>query len=155
MRTYQRWVAEGDVKADQRPLIERPEPKNKLTVEEKEEMLEIVKQEKFVDLPPSQIVPKLADQGVYIASEASFYRLLREQKMQNHRGRSNKPHKRLPETHVAHAPNQVWTWDITWLDGPILGLYYRLYLIIDLFSRKIVGWEVWETETSANAQKVI
>ena len=58
-------------------------------------------------------------------------------------------------THVAHEPNQVWTWDITWLDGPILGLYYRLYLIIDLFSRKIVGWEVWEKETANYAQKLI
>jgi len=98
VRTYQRWVAEGDVKADQRPLTKHPEPKNKLTVEEKEEMLEVVKKEEFVDLPPSQIVPKLADEGVYIASESSFYRLLREQKMQNHRGRSNKPNRRLPES---------------------------------------------------------
>lgn len=107
VRTYQRWVAEGEVKADQRPLTKRPEPKNKLTREEKEEILEVVKKEEFVDLPPSQIVPKLADQGVYIASESTFYRVLREQKMQHHRGRSNKPQRRLPETHVAHAPNQV------------------------------------------------
>lgn len=143
------------MKEDQRPLVERPEPKNKLTAIEKEAILEIVKQEEYVDLPPSQIVPKLADQGTYIASESSFYRVLREQKMQHHRGRSNKPCRRDPETHVAYAPNQVWTWDITWLNGPVLGFYYRLYLIIDLFSRKIVGWEVWETETAENAQKLI
>jgi len=155
VRTYQRWVKEGGVKEDQRPLVERPEPKNKITEEEKERMLEIVKKEEFVDLPPSQIVPKLADQGVYIASESSFYRLLREQKMQHHRGRSDKPRRRVPETHVAHEPNQVWTWDITWLDGPILGLYYRLYLIIDLFSRKIVGWEIWEKEAAEYAERLI
>lgn len=155
VRTYQRWVSEGDVKEDQRPLAKRPEPKNKLTVEEKEKMVEIVKKEEFVDLPPSQIVPKLADQGVYIASESSFYRLLREQKMQHHRGRSNKPHRRVPKSHIAYAPNQVWTWDITWLNGPVLGLYYRLYLIIDLFSRKIVGWEVWEKESAEYAEKLI
>lgn len=125
VRTYQSWVAEGDVKADQRPLTKRPTPKNKLTEEEKEDMLEVVKKEEFVDLPPSQIVPKLADQGVYIASESSFYRLLREQKMQHHRGRSTKPQKRVPESHIAHAPNQVWTRDITCLNGPVLGFYYQ------------------------------
>jgi len=155
VRTYERWVAGGDVKEDQRPLAERPAPKNKLSTEEKEEIVEVVKREAFVDLPPSQIVPKLADQGVYIASESSFYRVLREEKMQNHRGRSNKPKRKEPESHVAFAPNQVWTWDITWLNGPILGLFYRLYLIIDLFSRKIVGWEVWETETASHAERLI
>ena len=155
VRTYQRWVEEGGVKEDQRPLAVRPEPKNKITEEEKEKMVEIVKANEFVDLPPSQIVPKLADQGIYIASESSFYRLLRDQKMQHHRGKSNKPQRRVPESHVAYAPNQVWTWDITWLDGPILGLYFRLYLIIDLFSRKIVGWEIWEKEAAEYAERLI
>src|SRR5699024_10578083 len=122
VRTYQRWVEEGGVKEDQRPLAVRPEPKNKITEEEKEKMVEIVKANEFGYLPPLQIVAKLADQGIYIVSESSFYRLLRDQKMQHHRGKSNKPHRRVPESHVAYAPNQVWTWDITWLDGPILGL---------------------------------
>lgn len=93
------------MKEDLRPLAERPEPKNKLSTEEKEKILEVVKREEFVDLPPSQIVPKLADQGVYMASESSFYRVLREEKMQNHRGRSNKPNRKEPESHVALAPN--------------------------------------------------
>lgn len=75
--------------------------------------------------------------------------------MQHHRGRSKKPSQRIPGSHIATAPNQVWTWDITWLNGPVLGLYYRLYLIIDLFSRKIVGWEVWETELSKYAGDLI
>lgn len=75
--------------------------------------------------------------------------------MQNHRGRSQKPERRIPESHLATAPNQVWTWDITWLGGPIIGLYYRLYLILDLFSRKVVGWEVWETEEAKYAQTLI
>lgn len=156
VRTYERWVSgEGHVKKDQRPLIQRPEPKNKLTTKEKEAILETVKKEEYSDLPPSQIVPKLADEGTYIASESSFYRILREENMQHHRGRSERPKKRVPESHVATAPNQVWTWDITWLNGPVLGLYYRLYLILDLFSRKIVGWEVWESETAAYAEKLI
>ena len=117
VRTYERWVAEGDVKTDQRPLAKRPIPKNKLTKEEKEEILKVVKQEKHTDLPPTQIVPKLADEGTYIASESTFYRVLREEKMQHHRGRSQKPERRIPESHLAILPNQVWTWDITWLGG--------------------------------------
>lgn len=66
--------------------------------------------------------------------------------MQNHQGCSQKPIRRIPEIHLATAPNQVRIWDITWLDGPVKGLFYRLYLILDLFSRKVVGCEVWETE---------
>lgn len=155
VRTYERWVSEGGVKEDGRPLANRPEPKNKLTNEEKEEILEVVKKEEFANLPPSQIVPKLADQKIYIASESSFYRVLREQNMQHHRGRSKKPEKRIPESHIAIAPNQVWTWDITWLKGPVKGLFYRLYMIIDLFSRKIVAWEIWETEEAQYAEELI
>lgn len=86
---------------------EGPVPKNKLSNEEKEEIITVVKQEEFADLPPTQIVPKLADRGTYIASESTFYRVLRENKMQNHRGRSKKPERRLPESHLATAPNQV------------------------------------------------
>ncbi len=155
VRTYERWVSGGGIKEDQRPHAIRPEPKNKLTKEEKEKIVEVVKQEEFADLPPTQIVPKLADQSVYIASESSFYRVLREQKMQNHRGRSKKPERRIPESHLAKEPNQVWTWDITWLKGPVKGLYYRLYMIIDLFSRKIVGWEIWESEEAKYAEELI
>ena len=119
------------------------------------EILEVVKKEEFADLPPTQIVPKLADQCIYIASESTFYRVLREQNMQNHRGRSKRPERRLPESHLATAPNQVWTWDITWLKGPVKGMFYRLYLIIDLFSRKIVGWEIWETEEAKFAEELM
>jgi putative transposase len=155
VRTYERWVTEGGIKEDQRPHAIRPEPKNKLTLDEKNEILEVVKKEEFVDLPPSQIVPKLADQSIYIASESSFYRILREEKMQHHRGRSKKPEHRLPESYLATAPNQVWTWDITWLKGPVKGIYFRLYMIIDLFSRKVVAWEVWESEEAHNAETLI
>ena len=155
VRTYERWVAEGGIKEDQRPITLRPEPKNKLTQEEKMEILEVVKKEEFADLPPTQIVPKLADQCIYIASESTFYRVLREENMQNHRGRSKKPERRLPESHLATAPNQVWTWDITWLKGPVKGMFYRLYLIIDIFSRKIVGWEIWETEEAKYAEELM
>ena len=108
-----------------------------------------------MDLPPSQIAPKLADQSIYIASESTMYRILREEKMQQHRGRSKRPEMKLPESYLATAPNQVWTWDITWLKGPIKGGFYKLYLIIDLFSRKIIVWEVWEIEDAAHAEELI
>lgn len=155
VRTYQRWVAEGDIKVDQRPHAQRPVPKNKLSEEEQLEILDVVNQVPYAYLPPSQFVPLLAEQGRYIASESTFYRILRQEKMQNHRGRSQKPHKRIPESHLAIAPNQVWTWDITWLAGPVKGLFYWLYLILDLFSRKDVGWEVWETEEAQYAEKLV
>ncbi|NMD71241.1 IS3 family transposase [Bacillus sp. DNRA2] len=155
VRTYERWISEGGIKEDQRPLVIRPEPKNKLTPEEKQEILEVVKKEEFAHLPPSQIVPKLADQSIYIASESSFYRVLRFEFMQNHRGRSKRPERKLPESYLATKPNQVWTWDITWVPGPIKGAYYRLYMIIDIFSRKVVGWEVWESEDAVYAEELV
>lgn len=107
-------------------------------------------------MPPCEIVPTLADEGTYIASESTFYRILREEKMQNHRGRYQKPRKYAkPTSYCATASNQVWTWDITYLNGPIKGLFYYLYLIVDLFSRDIVGWEVWEEESAFHASELI
>ncbi|MBO0587454.1 IS3 family transposase [Sporosarcina sp. E16_8] len=155
VRTYERWVSTGGVKEDQRPLVPRPVPKNKLTKQERQAVIDVAKKEEFVDLPPSQIVPKLADQSIYLASESTMYRILKEEKMQQHRGRSKKPKMKLPESYLATAPNQVWTWDITWLKGPVKGLYYRLYMIIDLFSRKIVGWDIWESEEAKHAATLI
>ncbi len=75
--------------------------------------------------------------------------------MNTHRGRSSVPVKREPPTHIATAPNQVWTWDITWLNAVIKGQYYKLYLIIDMFSRLIVGHEVWEDEKAEHAEHLI
>lgn len=107
-------------------------------------------------MPPCQIVPALADEGIYIASESTFYRILHEEKMQNHRGRSQEPGKHhKPTSYTATAPNQVWTWDITYLNGPIKGLFFYLYLILDIFSRNIVGWEVWAEESAEHASELI
>jgi transposase InsO family protein len=105
-------------------------------------------------LPPSQIVPRLADEGRYLASESSFYRVLREEKQLAHRGKVKAPtHSRPPEL-VATAPNQLWSWDITYLGTTVKGLYFYLYLIMDLFSRKIVGWEVFAEESAEHAATV-
>ena len=136
MRTYQRWTKEGQVKVDGRTVSQRPPPTNKLTAEEREQVLATTRLPDYKSLPPSQIVPALADKGEYIASESSFYRILHEEKQQCHRGRSKAPEKRPLSTHLATAPNQVYCWDITWLPGAAKGFYFYLYLILDLYSRK-------------------
>ncbi|MTV51085.1 DDE-type integrase/transposase/recombinase, partial [Heliobacillus mobilis] len=154
-RTYERWSKSGDNIADGRSRAQRPVPKNKLTEEERQEVLNTVHQKEYSSLPPSQIVPDLADKGVYLASESTMYRILRESEQQHHRGRSKRPSSHPPETHIAKAPNQVWSWDISWLPGPAQGIYYRLYLILDIFSRCIVGWEIWEKETAEYASELV
>ena len=100
-------------------------------------------------------MPALADKGEYIASESSFYRIMHEHRQQHHRGRSKIPERKPISTHEATAPNQVWCWDITWLPGPVRGVYYYLYLILDIYSRKIVGWEIHEEESSDNASQLV
>lgn len=155
-RTYQRWTKDIEIKEDQRPITKRPTPKNKLTEDERAEIIKVVNSNEFADLPPSQIVPKLADQGTYLASESTIYRILREMEMNTYRNTCKAPsNKRTISTHIAVAPNQVWTWDITWLNGPIKGHYFKLYLIIDIFSRKIIAYEVWETESAQYAEYLI
>lgn len=150
IRTYQRWVRDGDdtVVADRRTTNVRPAPGNKLSDEERLQILVVANSEEFASLPPSQIVPALTDQGVYLASESSFYRVLKEAQQQHHRGRAKKPSKRVVTSHCAIAPNQIWSWDITWLPAEIRGKYYYWYMILDVFSRKIVGHEVHEAESA-------
>ncbi len=155
LRTYQRWTKDGGINVDLRPTAQRPTPPNKLTTEERAEVLKVANNPDFKNLPPSQIVPILADQGRYLASESSFYRILRESGQQRHRGRSQAPQKRTVTTYKATGPNQVWCWDITWLPGSAKGFHYYLYLILDIFSRKIVGWEIYDEESSENAAQLV
>ena len=154
-RSLQRWKDSNTPVEDQRPVVIKSAPHNKLTKEETALILQTVNEPSFASLPPSQIVPALADQGVYIASESSFYRVMRRVGEQNYRGRALRPSGKPKASHCATAPNQVWSWDITYLSGPMAGLYYFLYLIIDIFSRDLVGWEVWEEESAENASKLI
>lgn len=155
-RTYQRWTQGDEVKSDGRPNAERPEPANKLTPEERQQILDICNKEACQSLPPSQIVPFLADQGIYIASESSFYRILTEAGQLHHRGKAHAPRKvSKPKSYQATGPNQVWSWDITYLATTITGVFFRLYLIMDIYSRKIVGWEIHENETAEHAALLI
>jgi len=155
VRTYQRW-RRGGVRADGRPTATRPSPSNTLSSAEREQILAICNAPEFASLPPGQIVPKLADRGEYIASESSFYRVLRAAKQQHHRGRSQAARVRGPApSHCAKGPNQVWVWDVSWMPGPATGVFYYLHLILDLYSRKIVGWEVYLNESGTNAVALV
>ena len=154
-RTYNRWKNTDNDYIDKRTTCERPEPVNKLTPEEKQEILDVMNSEEFASKTPCEVVPILADRGIYLASESSFYHVLKDAEQLTHRGREQAPQKRPVSTHKATAPNQVWMWDITYLNGPIKGKYYYLYMFSDLFSRKIVGWEVYECESADLASKVV
>ena len=154
-RTYRRWTEKGVVRNDGRPDAKRPVPRNKLSVKEKQQVLDTCNRPEFGSLPPSQIVPRLADEGVYLASESTFYRVLRAAGEQ-HRGRSRAPQRRKePTSHCATGPREVWSWDITYLPTRIHGMFYYLYLILDIYSRKIVGWEVYERELAEYAAEVV
>ncbi len=156
LRTYQRWTAAGEgVRSDGRPTAERRAPRHKLTPEERARVLAVANSPEFQSLPPSQIVPSLADQGQYIASESSFYRILREADQQHHRGRSQAPEKKAATTHCATGANQLWCWDITWLPGPARGSWFYLYLILDVYSRKVVAWEIHGEESSELAAELV
>ncbi len=156
VRTLQRWIDKGNIKADGRPLAQHPTPPHKLSEAEIDEIIQVSNETRFVNLPPSQVVPTLADEGRYIASESSFYRVLRQHDQQKHRGRSVAPKKTYtPTTHIATAANQLWSWDISYLPSNIKGLFFYLYLILDIYSRKIVGYEVYAIESGEFASALI
>jgi len=157
IRTHQRWMQAGKLTGDKRPLAERPAPANALTPEEEAEILRQCHRDEFAALPPDQIVVRLMDQEQrYIASVSSFYRVLRKHGQLAHRGRAKaRKSQPAPTTHTAIAPNQVWSWDCTWLPGPAKGTYYYLVMILDIFSRKVVGWEAFLGESAANSRRVI
>lgn len=108
-----------------------------------------------MDKTPWAIVPLLADRGVYIASESSFYKVLREHKLLAHRLSSHPPKHSRPKELIAHAPNQVWSWDITYLKSPVLGSFYYLYMVIDIYSRKIIDWELQERESMETSSMLL
>ncbi len=154
-RTLQRWQEPAPkAKEDQRSYTQRV-PANKLSEEEKQEIINICNSEEYKSLPPSQIVPMLADQGVYVASESSFYRTLHEQDQQTHRGKSQTCKRYKPKGFTATGPNQVWTWDITYLPAAIKGVFYYLYMITDIYSRKVVAWEVHNKQNDDLASQLV
>lgn len=155
-RTYRRWTAAGltQVSADSRPEAVRPVPSNRFSDEERARVLASCHEPRFADVPPSQIVPLLADEGIYLGSESTYYRVLHEADEQHERGRARSRTSRPLSTHCATGPNQLWCWDVTFLGSPTRGIYYYLYMIMDIWSRKIVGYEVYESETGELASQL-
>lgn len=153
VRTLQRWEA-ASCREDQRRGPQEAAG-NALSEAERALVVAIATSALFRDLAPSQIVPILADSGVYVASEATFYRVLREQKLLAHRGSARVRSHIRPREHTADGPNQVWSWDITYLRTPVRGLFSYLYLIVDVWSRKIVGWAVHDRESPELAAALI
>ncbi len=143
LRTLQRWESSGG--GDQRRGPSKG-PENALSDAERALIFAVVNSKMFRDLSPAQIVPILADAEVYLASESTFYRILREEKLLAHRGRAQAPRRDRPVEYVATGPNQVWSWDITFLRSPVSGQFYYLYLVMDIWSRKIVGWAIHEVQ---------
>ena len=156
-RTLQRWKAEeGLVVGDGRPDATRPTPRHALSLDERAELLRVANEPRFADTPPARIVPMLADENIYLASESSFSRVLREHGQTVHRGRAKAPKQvRPPTTHIASAPGQVWCWDMTYLPANVQGRWFYLYLILDLYSRKIVGWEVHDRDDADHAAHLV
>jgi transposase InsO family protein len=157
VRTLQRWKASaGLVHGDGRPQAIHPTPAHALSQAERAQILSVANEPRFPAVPPARIVPMLADEGTYLASESSFHRVLRAEGQTRHRGRAKAPQaSRPPTTHVATAPDQVWCWDMTFLPSYVLGRWFYLYLILDLYSRKIVGFEVHDTDSADHAAHLV
>jgi transposase InsO family protein len=152
-RTIQRW--QKNHCGDQRPDFKRMSSKA-LTDEEKDKIVEVCNSNEYKDMTPNEIVPVLAEKGEYYASESTFYRILRERGLLTHRS-DCKPANSVnkPDELKATGPNQVWSWDITYLKTSVKGIYYYLYLFMDVWSRLIVGWTVEENEDGEIASTTI
>ena len=153
-RTIQRWREQGDGGFDRRFGPKTPPP-NKLSQAERKKVLDVANRPEYRDLSPKQIVPRLADEGAYIASESTFYRILHEEGALHHRESSRPRTVARPREHVARGPCEVWSWDITYLRSAVRGAFHYLYVIEDVWSRKIVGWAVHDEESMDLASQLI
>jgi putative transposase len=152
-RTLQRWILiPGQEDRRQGPTSTSA---HALTEEERRRIVEISSSQEFQDKSPHQIVPKLADQGEYIASESSFYRVLKAHDLLAHRGRSKPRNAGRPRAYETTKPKQLFSWDITYLRSNIQGRYFFLYMFLDIYSRKIVGWEIHERESPEHSSRLL
>jgi putative transposase len=148
VRSVQRWrLAPGDGRVDAR----REAPPNRLDEAQRQAVLEALNRPEYASLTPHQIVPKLVDEGVYLASESTFYRIMKAAGQGQPRGRTKTAQARTLTTHRADGPNQVWCWDITWMPSTLRGRYFYWYMMKDIHSRKLVMNEVWEEESAEHA----
>ncbi|MDP9340665.1 MAG: DDE-type integrase/transposase/recombinase, partial [Actinomycetota bacterium] len=141
--------------AKARPAPPRPTPPNALTAQERDAVLQALRSPRFVDLSPAQVFFVLLDEGTYLGSVSTMYRLLRaHEEVHERRSQAVHPARVRPELQ-ARGPNAVWSWDITKLKGPRRGEYYDLYVVLDIFSRYVVAWCVAPTESGELAKDLI
>ena len=132
-----------------------PGPRSELGAEEVQRVLDVLNSERFVDQAPRQVYAKLLDEGTYLCSVRTMYRILENaNQVRERRNQLRRPHYAKPEL-MATGPNQVWSWDITKLRGPMKWEYYYLYVILDIYSRYVVGWMLADCEAGELAQQLI
>ena len=137
------------------PAAVRPPSPRRLGDEERRGALDVLHSERFVDKAPGEIVATLLDEERYICSERTLYRLLEaDGEVRERRNQLQHPNYKKPEL-LATAPNQVWSWDITKLKGPVKWTYFYLFVILDIFSRYVVGWTLANRETATIAKRLI
>jgi putative transposase len=154
-RTLQRWRKQGPDGGEDRRHGPHTTPKNKLADAERKHLLEVLNSEPYCDLSPKQIVPRLADNKVYLASESTMYRVLEEAGQNNHRQPTKPRVNNKPQERVATGPAQLLCWDITYLPTTVRGRFFYLYVFLDIWSRKIVGWGVHEEQCGAFASELL
>jgi len=153
-RTIKRWRDNQNIE-DKRTTHSNHNPSNRLSQEEKDALVSTANNEDYKNLSPHQIVPKLADKGIYMASESTFYRVLKENKQLVHRHKQKQATKIKPAPLVAKEPNQIYSWDITYLPTTVQGIFFYLYLFMDIYSRKIVGWQIYKQQQSSLASEIM
>lgn len=151
--TVTRWRSAPD--ADDGRRGPKTPPPNALSPEERAEVVAIMNAPENSSMSPDTLVPYLATLGMYFASQSTFYRIARAMKLLEARGRARRRAHRRPREHVAKGPNQVWSWDITFLPTTVRGRFFKLYVVVDVWSRMIVGAEVHEAEDDAIAARMI
>lgn len=152
-RTVERWRKRPD--GDDLRRGPKTRPANALTTVEEAKIVELATAPEFVGMSPHQLVPKLADMSIFVASESSVYRVLRRRRLVRHRDRSRPRTHHRPRELVATGPNQVWAWDITYLPAGVRGTFWYLYAILDVWSRKLVGWAVYDVQSDALAADLV
>lgn len=155
-RTLRNWRAQGAGCRDRRPEAIRPAQVHALRKEERQRIVEVANSPEFASLTPEQIAIIMIDRGDYIGSASSIHRVLKEAKLMQHRGKARESKRKpKPPTRAAEKPNQIWAVDITYLPTNTTGRFLKLYMILDLFSRDIMGWEVFEEENGENSKAVM
>ena len=149
-RTLQRWQRPDNQDDGRTSAIHHPA--NKLSELDRQRIIKTANLPEYAQLSPGIIVPLLADRGEYVASESSFYRVLKAEDQLAHRQKARPAREvKKPKALMATAPNQLYSWDITYLPTLVRGVFLYLYLVVDIYSRKVVGWQVYGEETSALA----